>query len=202
MSTTSETLDVALVRRLLDAAREGDEDALDRLIPLLYDELRSLARHLLRRRRRVMSTTELVHEAYLKLDGHMEVDWHSRAHFFAIASRVMRQVLIDTVRKETAQKRGGDAKPEPLMSHHLRTDVPVNDLIALDDALNRLDAIDERLRQVVECRFFGGMTEPEIATALGVSTRTVQRDWVKARAWLYRELYGPNERSDPAASQA
>lgn len=194
--STAEALNPTVFEAVLQAAREGDEEALDRLMPLVYDELRSLAKHVLRRRKRVMSTTELVHEAYLKLHGHMEVDWHGRAHFFAIASRSMRQILIDEARKRNAKKRGEDPNKTPLMSHHLRTEIPVNDLIALDDALDHLDEIDERLRKVVECRFFGGMTEPEIAAVLDVSTRTVQRDWAKARAWLYRELYDDEQTHD------
>ncbi|WP_098075709.1 ECF-type sigma factor [Longibacter salinarum] len=198
--STSEAFDTTVFEAVLTAAQEGDEEALDRLMPMVYDELRSLAKHLLRRNRRVMTTTELVHEAYLKLDGRMEVDWHGRAHFFAIASRSMRQILIDEARKRKATKRGGDPVRMPLTSHHLQTEVPVNDLLSLNDALTRLANVDERLQKVVEYRFFGGMTEPEIAAVLDVSTRTVQRDWAKARAWLYRELYETEGRAKTGAS--
>jgi len=159
------------------------------MMPLVYDELRLLARYQLRRGQHSLCTTALVHEAYLKLGGHMEVDWNGRAHFFAIASRAMRQILMDHARRQNAQKRGGAWERTALTSASLSMEVQWGDLIALDDALERLDQVDPRLRQVVEYRFFGGMTEPEVANVLDVSTRTVQRDWAKARAFLYRELY-------------
>lgn len=188
--TRPDSLDATTaVRHLLDAAQNGDGDALDRLMPLLYDELRELARHRLRRQERFFDTTALVHEVYLKLNGHMDVDWHGRAHFLAIASRAMRQILVDAARKRHAQKRGGNAHRVRLTAKHLRTEIPMSDLLTLDDALDRLDALNERLRKVVQYRFFGGMTESEVAAVLDVSPRTVQRDWAKARAWLYRELY-------------
>jgi len=181
----------ATVTRLLHAARDGDPDAFDRLVTQVYDELRRLARHHLRQHRQSLCTTELVHEAYLKLADHAETDWQGRAHFFSIASRAMRQLLVDHARKRNAQKRGGDWQRTTLTTRHLGVSVAWDELIALDDALDRLDTVDTRLRKVVEHRFFGGMTENEVADVLDVSTRTVQRDWRKARAWLYKELY-PN----------
>ena len=182
----------ATVTRLLHAARDGDPDAFDRLVPQVYDELRRLARHHLRQHRQSLCTTELVHEAYLKLADHAEIDWQGRAHFFSIASRAMRQLLVDHARKRNAKKRGGDWQRTTLTTQHLGVSVAWNELIALDNALDRLDAVDTRLRKVVEYRFFGDMTENEVADVLDVSTRTVQRDWRKARAWLYDELY-PND---------
>jgi len=185
----------ATVTQLLLDARAGDEDAFDRLWPLVYDELRRLAQAQLRRERpgHTLLTTGLVHEAYLKLADAPDVEWRSRAQFFSIAARAMRQILIDHARRRNADKRGGDRDRTTLMSKHLPFEVRFDELIALDDALDRLDALDERLRQVVEMRFFGGMTEEEVAEVLGLSTRTVQRDWAKARAWLYAELYDNGE---------
>lgn len=187
--------DAGEVTRLLVAARDGEADALDRLVPLVYDELRALARRQLRREQEghTLHATALVHEAYVKLNGGGAVAAADRAHFLAIASRAMRQVLVDHARRRNTAKRGegwdrttlsgvaglvaaGDRTPEQLL--------------ALDRAL---ESLDERQRRVVECRFFGGMEEQEIADALGLSVRTVRRDWVKARAWLYRELYAPGD---------
>jgi len=130
-----------------------------------------------------------VHELYLKLVDQAQIDWHGRAHFFTIAARAMRQILVDHARKRNAKKRGGDRQRTTLVEHLLASEAKWDDVIALDDALDQLDAVDSRLRQVVEYRFFGGMTEKEIAGVLNVSTRTVQRDWAKARAWLYDVLY-------------
>ena len=179
------------VTRLLHAAREGDESAFDRLMPLVYDELRQVAGRQLRRERAVQAprTTALVHELYLKLVDQAQIDWHGRAHFFTIAARAMRQILVDHARKRNAKKRGGDWQRTTLVDTLLVDDAHWEEVLALDDALDRLDAIDERMRKVVEYRFFGGMTEQEVADVLGISARTVQRDWVKARAWLYNELY-------------
>jgi RNA polymerase sigma factor (TIGR02999 family) len=121
-----------------------------------------------------------------------EIDWHGRAHFFTIAAQAMRQILVDHARKRQAKKRGGDWQRTTLVDNLLASEAAWEDVIALDEALDRLDAVDPRMRKVVEYRFFGGMTEKEIADVLDVSTRTVQRDWVKARAWLYDKLY-PND---------
>lgn len=179
------------VTRLLHAARDGDTSAFDRLMPLVYEELRKVARQQLREEYddQAPRTTELVHELYLKLVHQADVDWHGRAHFFTIAARAMRQILIDHARKRNAAKRGGDWTRITLSDYRMAEETTWDDLIALDDALDRLDALDPRKRKVVEYRFFGGMTEKEIAEVLGISARTVQRDWVKARAWLYNELY-------------
>lgn len=164
-------------------------------MPLVYDELRRLARHLLRDERagHTLDTTELAHEAYLKLVDQAQLDWHGRAHFFSIAARAMRQILVDHARKRQAQKRGGDRMRTTLSNGHLVWEGSWAELLDLDAALHRLDEMDARLRQVVEYRFFAGMTEAEVADVLDLSKRTVQRDWAKARAWLYKELYPEEE---------
>ncbi len=175
---------------LLLAWRAGDRDALDRLLPLVYDELRGIAHRQLRGEHpeRSLGTTGLVHEAYLKLVDQTRVDWADRGHFFGVAARAMRHILVDQARRRSALKRGGAPKRVSL------TDVPValeersDTLIALDEALTELARVDERLSRVVECRFFGGLTEEETAEALGVTARTVRRDWTKAKGWLQRAL--------------
>jgi RNA polymerase sigma factor (TIGR02999 family) len=179
--------DAGEVTRLLHAVRDGDTEALDRLVPLIYDDLRALARRHLQRGagERTMRPTALVHEAYVKLSGGGALQAGDRAHFLAIAARAMRQVLVDDARRHGADKRGGGWHRATLSDGSWVSDVAVDDLIALDDALATLEP---RQRQVVECRFFGGMEDAEIAAALGVTDRTVRRDWVKARAWLYRAL--------------
>ena len=179
------------VTRLLVRAREGNPEAMEELLPLVYAELRRVARRQPRNERgdHTLGASGLINEAYLKLAGQLQVDWQSREHFFAIAARAMRQVLIDYARKRNAEKRGGDWNRTSLDNKGLPFDAPVADLLALDQALERLSAVDERLRRIVEYRFFRGLTEKETAELLGVTVRTVQREWVKARAWLYKELY-------------
>lgn len=179
------------VTRLLQAARRGEQDALDRLLPLVYDELRARARKQLGRERadHTLQATALVHEAYVKLAGGGPIPASDRSHFLAIASRAMRQILIEHARRKGALKRGGEWERTTLTDGDRPIEFRPDELLALDAALEELD---ERQRQVVECRFFGGMEESEIAEALGISERTVRRDWVKARAWLYRSLY-PSE---------
>ena len=181
-------LDAGEVTRLLLAAREGEGDALDRLLPLVYDDLRRLARRQLGFEyvERTLDPTALVHESYLKL-GRPALAARDRAHFLAIAARAMRQVLVDQARDRKAAKRGGGAwERTTLTDGAWAAELDADGMLALDDALGRLDP---RQRQVVECRFFGGMEEQEIAAALGISERTVHRDWLKARAWLYRYFY-------------
>ena len=179
------------ITRLLDAHRAGAPDALDRLMPLVYGELRRIAhRHLSRGRGpETIHTTALVHEAYLRLAGPTPPAAADRAHFFAIASTAMRHVLVDYARRRTALKRGGGAHATTLSgAKGLAVDARAEEVLALDDALGRLAALDERLARVVEMRFFGGMEVEEVAAALGVSDRTVKRDWRKARAFLQVEL--------------
>ncbi len=174
--------------RLLEAVEAGDSDALNRLVPLVYEDLRRVAHRQLDREGggHTLQTTALIHEAYLKLAGGGSLGAASRAHFLAIAARAMRQVLVDYARRRKAAKRGGGVISVTLGDQPEPADASAEDLLALDEALQQLDA---RQRQVIECRFFGGMEEGDIAAVLGISERTVRRDWVKARAWLYRSLW-------------
>ena len=178
------------VTALLRAHAAGDAGALDQLLPRVYDELRRIARARLRHERpdHTLAPTELVHEAFLKLMPLDRVEWQSRLHFFAIASRAMRNVLVDhAVRRGTA-KRGGDWKPIPLEDVPPVEERTVDHLLALSEALERLGQLSDRQARVVECRFFGGLSLDETAAALGISPATVSRDWTVARAWLRREL--------------
>jgi RNA polymerase sigma-70 factor, ECF subfamily len=178
------------ITRLLHELGAGDEGALDRLLPLVYDELRRIAQRQLRRQgeEHTLNTTALVHEAYMKLVGHTGLAWADRAHFFGVAARAMRQVLINQAHKHATAKRGGRWRRLPLDEAVLSVEEQADVLLALDEALTRLARLNARLSRVVEYRFFGGMTEGEVATALGLSDRTVRRDWIKARLWLYAEL--------------
>jgi len=162
----------------------------DALYPLVYEELKRIARHHLRARGATptLSTTELVHEAFLKLEGGAPAGWEGRAHFFGTASRAMRQVLVDFARRRRAAKRGGTMRRISLSDEAGALDVQLDDILALDAALVQLDAVDARLRHVVELRFFAGLPVRDVAETLGVTTRTVERDWLKARLFLLREL--------------
>jgi RNA polymerase sigma factor (TIGR02999 family) len=186
------------ITRLLQAARGGDRQALDELFPLVYEELRVLARN---QRRRwhgdfTMNATAIVHEAYLKLVDQDAIASESRGHFFAVAAKAMRHILCNYARDRQRLKRGGgvehvsiedglDAMPPEIPDEH------ADELSALDAALRRLEKASDRRSQVVECRFFGGMSIEETASALGLSPATVKRDWAMARAWLYREMEKP-----------
>jgi RNA polymerase sigma-70 factor, ECF subfamily len=165
---------------------------LDQLVPLIYSELRAMAhRHLAREHKRhTLQTTELVHEAYLRLAGDDAVTRHGRAYFYAAASRAMRQVLVDAARRRKASKRGAGAAVLSLDEHIASVEAYGDELLELDDALRRLESRNPRHTRVVECRFFGGMTIEDTADALDVSPRTVKADWALARAWLYNELKG------------
>lgn len=188
------------VTRLLLRAREGDTGALDEFFPLVYETLRRISRAQLRGSPSpTLDTAGLVHEAYMKLLPGTDVAWEDRAHFFSVAARAMRQVLVDRARRRAASKRGGDRKRVPLADRHLRFRMPLDDLLAVEEALTRLEARNERLGKVVELRFFGGLTTSETAEILDVSTRTVQRDWTKARLFLHRELH-PDGRSEAEGS--
>jgi len=184
------------VTGLLRAARDGDRAALDAVVTLLYDDLRTLARRQLARElgERTIQPTTLVHEAFFKLAGGVP-GATDRAHLLAIAARAMRQVLVDDARTRRATKRGRDWHRTTLTDGAWTTEFDPATLLALDDALERLDP---RQRQVVECRFYGGLEDEEIAAALGVTTRTVRRDWVKARAWLNRWLGESENQSEDA----
>jgi RNA polymerase sigma factor (TIGR02999 family) len=190
------------VTRLLAAARAGDQESLDRVFPIIYDELRGLARRQLRREQapRTIQATALVHEAYLKLAGGRAVRASDRGHLVAIAARAMRQVLVDEARRRTAAKRGGNVLNTTLSDQAGPLDLDPEELLTLDQAIERLEP---RQRRVVELRFFAGMEEEEIAQLLDISERTVRRDWVKARAWLYRSLYPePHTASRSVESEA
>ena len=179
------------ITQILQAYRQGDDDALHRLMPMVYDDLRRIARQLVRQMRpgETLNTTGLVHEAYLKLVDQTAVTWEDRGHFFAVASIAMRQIIIDYARRRCAGKRGGGQRRLTLDENLVAT---ANDqaelLIAIDETLGRLESIDERMVRVVECRFFAGLSEQETAEALELSLRTTQRLWMKARAWLKQEL--------------
>jgi RNA polymerase sigma factor (TIGR02999 family) len=176
------------VTRLLHAARGGDRDAIDRIVPLLYDDLRVIAARQLQRERgpRTMHPSSLVHEVYMKLSPGAALGAGDRAHFLAIAARAMRQLLVDDARRRSTAKRGDGWERTTLGDPDWVAELSPEELLTLNDAIDRLDP---RQRQVVECRFFGGLEIAEIAETLGVTERTVARDWVKARAWLYRTLY-------------
>lgn len=181
------------VTQLLLDWSNGSQAALDRLTPLVYDELRRLAhQHMSRERRRqqvqTLQTSALVNEAYLRLIDQRNVHWQNRAHFFSIASRLMRRILVDHARAQHYAKRGGGALRVSLDEAALVSRERAAELVALDDALSSLAAIDSRKCQVVELRFFGGMSVEETATALGVSAITVKRDWSTAKAWLHRAI--------------
>ena len=167
----------------------GEGEVMDRLYPLVYEQLRRIAHRRMRAERpgHTLGTTGLVHETYLRLVDQTRVEWHDRAQFYALAARAMRRVLVDYARRYRALQRGGGLRRVPLTEDAALTEQGES-LLALDEALERLAALNGRLSQVVECRYFAGLTEDETAEVLGVTTRTVQRDWAKARGWLYLEL--------------
>lgn len=178
------------ITRLLEQARDGDAAAMDRLFETVYQQLRAIAHN---RRERwylddTMNTTALVHEAYLKLVRQTDVHWRDRSHFFAAASRAMRHILINYAEKRRAAKRGGDKAPVPLEDNPIADDETAAELIAMDQALNRLESLEPRQARIVECRFFAGLPVPETAEVVGVSEATVKRDWALARAFLRREV--------------
>jgi RNA polymerase sigma factor (TIGR02999 family) len=189
--------DQQAITEALCALRSGAPDAMDRLAPLVYEQLKRIARRQLRAEPagHTLSTTALVHEAYLKLVDQTRAEWQDRGHFYAVASGAMRRILVDYARRYRAARRGGGddgapARPIPLDGTEIPIDERADALVALDEALERLGRFDERQGRVVECRFFGGLTEEETAAALGISQRTVAREWVTARGWLYKELRG------------
>lgn len=157
------------------------------LVPIVYEELKRIARHHRRSDEGSLCTTELVHETYLKLAGGKN-NWHGRAHFFGAASQAMRQVLVDFARRKHADKRGGGEEMVSLGDNDAAVDIQLDEILAIDAALDRLDGVDPRLRQIVELRFFAGIPQAEIAHMLGVSERTIERDWLKARLVLLEAL--------------
>jgi RNA polymerase sigma factor (TIGR02999 family) len=178
------------ITALLGELHEGRREAMDRLVPLVYDELKRIAHVQLARERdgHTLETTAVVHEAYLRLVDLDRIDWRDRTHFFAAAAGAMRRILVDYARRYQASKRGGGRGPLSLDESAVAVGERADTLVALDEALARLAAVDGRLARVVEYRFFGGLTEPETAAVLGVTERTVRREWVKAKAWLHQAM--------------
>jgi len=181
------------VTRLLQDWSQGDASALNELTPLVYDELRRLARQHIRRERpgHTLEATALAHEAYLRLVDQRRVQWRSRAHFFAIAATLMRRILVDHARSRHYAKRGAGVVPVSLDNLATLSDERAGELVALDDVLADLERVDRRKSRVVELKFFGGLTTEEAAEVLGISPRTVERDWDLAQAWLYRAMKAP-----------
>ena len=178
------------VTKLLKAWSDGDQSALDKLMPLVYDELHRLAHQHMRRERpgHMLQTSALLNEAYLRLVDQSQIPWESRAHFFAIAARLMRQILVDEARRRSSAKRGGGTIQVPLDEAGTIVQQQSVNVMALDDAMKSLEQIDERKSRIIELRFFGGMSIDETAEVLKVSSATVMRDWTFARAWLRKEM--------------
>jgi RNA polymerase sigma factor (TIGR02999 family) len=187
------------ITELLERWSEGDAGAFTELVPIVYHELRKLARYQLSHERPgvTMQPTVLVHEAYLRLVDQNRTQWNGRAHFFGAASQVMRRVLVDRARERQAQKRGDGIVSEPLSVANEVASEPAWDVLALDDALNDLAAIDPHRVKIVELRYFGGLSVRETAEVMGVSEPTIKRDWALARAWLYRRLSGGSATARP-----
>jgi RNA polymerase sigma factor (TIGR02999 family) len=186
------------VTQLLRAWSEGDGSALDKLMPIVYDELHRMARQYMVHEKpgHTLQTTALVNEAYLRLVDSAHANWQNRVHFFAVCAQAMRRILVDWARSRQAMKRGGELRPLELDEALAGAEAPGADLVALDDALKALAAIDPRKGQVVELRFFGGLSVEETAAVLKVSSQTVLRDWSLAKSWLRSELSG--EKTDGA----
>lgn len=186
------------VTQLLNDYCNGKQDAINQLLPLIYNQLHKLAsqQRYFRRKDYTLNTTALVHEAYLKLINHPDPSWENRTHFFRVAAKAMRQILVDYAKRQRAAKRGGDdvkislnqTLEFPLEERIQLSNERTEEMLAVDEALERLATFDERLSQVVELRYFAGFTIPETAEALGLSPTTVKREWTTARAWLSREL--------------
>ncbi|MBL8172895.1 MAG: sigma-70 family RNA polymerase sigma factor [Acidobacteria bacterium] len=178
------------ITQLLLAWGQGDQAALEQLLPLVYEEMRQIAHHHMRRQRpdHTLQTTALVNEAYLRLVDAQRVQWQNRVHFFALAAQAMRHILVDLARARGNQKRGGGATQVALEEALIVSAERGADVLALDEALQTLAKLNARQSQIVELRYFGGLSEEETAAVLQLSPRTVRRDWSLARAWLYREL--------------
>lgn len=180
------------ITSILQEWKNGDEEAAERLIPFVYDELKKQARILMSRERpnHTLQVTALVHEAFLKLSKQSEIDWQNRSHFFGIASRLMRQILIDHARLHSTEKRGNKPIHFSLDEVQIPVEERADSILYLNEILEKLEKFDETQAKVVEMRFFGGMSNSEIAEALGISERTVMREWTAARLWLAREMKG------------
>ncbi|OHB81947.1 MAG: RNA polymerase subunit sigma-70 [Planctomycetes bacterium RBG_16_64_10] len=184
--------DTAAVTRCLHALSRGDRSAMEQLVPLVYDALRQQAASYLRREPagHSLQPTALVHEAFLKLADQKHVSWQGRSHFFAIGAQAMRRILVDHARRKARAKHGGRRRRIALDEHLVVSPQRDEDLLALDEALSKLARVDPRQAQIVELRFFGGLSVQEVAEVLGVSKRTIEADWTAVRAWLRRELSG------------
>jgi RNA polymerase sigma factor (TIGR02999 family) len=179
------------ITQLLVAWKSGDQEALDKLMPLIYDELRRLAKHYMRGERagHTLESVDLVNEAYLRLIDANNINWQNRAHFFGVAAQIMRNILVDHARKRVYAKRGGAGQQRLTLSKANRiANKPDMDLVALDDALKDLASLNSQQTKIVELRFFGGLSIEETAEVLGIGHATVEREWKMARAWLRREL--------------
>lgn len=178
------------ITQLLVQWGDGDQTALGDLIPIVYDELRLMAKRFMRRQDsgHTMQTTELIHEAYLKLAGNDEKEWKNRAHFFAVASQAMRHILVDYARSKQSQRRGGPRQRVTLAENAFGSTERSDEIVALDDALVRLSELDQRKSRMVEMKFFGGLNFDEIALVLKVSVITVKRDWNFTKNWLLKEI--------------
>lgn len=178
------------ITQYLQKWRNGNESALEEMLPFVYNELRLIAKRYRAKEKaeHTFQTTELINEAYLKLIDQSETDWQNRSHFFAVASRVMRNLLVDHARAKNYQKRGSGAEKVNIEDVALFANQPDESILALDDALNRLAKFDERKARIVELRYFGGLSSLETGEVLGVSEITIKREWLKAKAWLYNEL--------------
>ena len=197
MSTPSQN-----ITKLLVDWRNGDQEALDQLMPLVYEELRRMANHYMRNERKghTLQTSALVNEAYLRLVDHENIDWQNRSHFFGLAAQAMRRILVDHARSRNYQKRGGNAERVSLDEAANFAEERATELIALDEALQELAKLDPRKSRIVEMRYFGGLTGEETAEVLGISTATVARDWETAKAWLLRELSRTESMARPASN--
>jgi len=179
------------VTALLGQLRAGNQEVAGQLVPLIYDELRRIASAQMRRERagHTLQATAVVHEAYLRLAGEQDIQWQSRAHFFAIAARAMRQVLLDYARQRHAGKRGGEGAQKVEIDVDLLAGANrIEDIVAIDEVVTRLSELDQQQGRIVELRFFGGLSVEETAEAMGISDSTVKREWRLAKAWLHREL--------------
>lgn len=188
------------ITRLLSGWSGGDEDSFDRLIELVYDDLKRIAHRHLRSGapHTVVDTTVLVHEAYVKIAGVDDAEWEGRAQFFAFCSKAMRRILIDFARRKQSEKRGGDRVRVPLRDDAAAIDTDIAELLTIEDALRRLEERNERMARIVECRFFGGMSVKDTAEALDTSVRTVEREWTRARAYLRQALRDDGDDEDGA----
>jgi len=180
------------ITRLLADIRSGQSDAYSTLFTIVYDQLKEMARYHMRsvgsNQNQTLSKTALVHEVYIKLDNYTESEWENRAHFYAIASKCMRHVLVDLARKKTAEKRGGKQRNLTLQEDRLSIEEHAEKLLDLDLLIEEMAEFDKRKSQIVEMKFFAGMTIPDIADVLNVSARTIDRDWLKARSWLLQKM--------------